>query len=223
MHVNVLKDPVAVATEAADEVENFIRTSSVVHLGLSGGSGPPSIHEELTRRDIDWSNVTAWMTDERWVGPYDDASNQRMARRTLVEPTGVRFLAPDTTLDDPSESAARFGALLEEHGFGGEIPSITMLGVGPDGHSASLFPGTDALTVSDRNYVANWVEQLDSWRLTATYPLIATADLILIVATGEGKARMISEVSKGLDVPVAHIRCRGEVRWLIDEAAATEL
>lgn len=223
MEMSVFSDQQAVITATVDVIDNFIRSSPAVHLGLSGGSNPPAIHEALARRTIDWAHVTAWMSDERWVDPLHDASNQGMVRSTLVDATGVRFLAPDTTLDDPHDAAALFENELDAHGIGDATASVIILGMGADGHTASLFPDTAALGATDRNYVANWVERHDTWRLTATYRLIATADLVLIVATGQSKAEMVSEVSTGRDVPVAHISCRGQVRWLLDEEAASEL
>lgn len=223
MELTVLPDQQAVVDGAADIVEQFIQAAPTVSLGLSGGSSPPHIHASLTRRLIPWDRVTAWMSDERWVHPDHDASNQRMVRQTLVDATGVSFLAPDTTLLDPRDAASQFEASLDLAGIGGKSQSIVMLGMGADGHTASLFPDTDALGTSDRAYVANWVEKHDTWRLTATYPLIATANLVLIVVTGQSKAEMVAEVSAGRDVPVAHITCRGEVRWILDREAASEL
>lgn len=223
MELTILPDEQTVFDATADLVEHFIQAAPNVSVGLSGGSGPPHVHASLTRRAIPWDRVTTWMSDERWVSPDHDASNQGMVRKTLVDATGVTFLAPDTTLADPHDAASRFDSELGAAGIGVDAPSLIMLGMGADGHTASLFPGTDALEVSDRSYVANWVEQHDTWRLTATYPLISMADLVLIVVTGQGKAEMISEISKGRDVPISHVTCRGEVRWLLDEKAASEL
>lgn len=223
MDLTVLPDQQAVVQCAADMLEEFLRSASTSTLGLSGGSAPPHINRILAGRPMPWDTTTAWMVDERWVGPDHEASNQRMVRETLVDATTVKFVAPDTGLDDPHESARQYAEALDEHGVGGPTSAVILLGMGPDGHTASLFPGTDALAVSDRMYVANWVEQHDTWRLTATYPLIATADLVLIVATGDNKAAMLSAVAGGADLPIAGVQCRGSVRWIVDDAAATEL
>lgn len=223
MELTVLPGQQAVFDAVADLVEQFIQAAPTVSLGLSGGSGPPHIHASLAKRRIPWDRVTAWMSDERWVHPDHDASNQRMVRKTLVERTGVRFLAPDTTLEDPHDAASQFEQSLDLAGVGSQSPSLVMLGMGADGHTASLFPATDALEISERTYVANWVEQHDTWRLTATYPLIATADIVLMVVTGQTKAEMIAEIATGREVPAARITCRGEVRWVVDTEAASEL
>jgi len=98
-----------------------------------------------------------------------------------------------------------------------------MLGMGDDGHTASLFPGTEALRITNREYVANWVPQHDTWRLTATFRLIAAADLVLFVVTGSRKAPMIAAVAAGADVPSAQVTARTQVRWILDQDAAAGL
>ena len=146
-----------------------------------------------------------------------------MARETLVQDTGVHLLAPDKSLASPEESASDFTKVLLDAGIHKSRRSIIMLGMGPDGHTASLFPGTDALDAKGIRYVANEVPQLDTWRLTATFDLIATADLVLFLVTGSNKAETIREISVGSDHPAARVTCRGEVLWLLDEAAAAKL
>ena len=220
MYTTILQDSDSVVVHTADIIEEFLDAHDASAFGLSGGSGPPAIHRELARRDIRWDTVTTWMSDERWVGPLHEDSNQLAARTTLIEPTGVRFLAPDTTTADPSEAAQRFESSLTAHGIGGSIPSVLMLGMGDDGHTASLFPSTAALDADDHLYVANWVDKLSTWRLTATYPLIHSTDLVLFVVMGSAKADMVAQVAAGIDVPAARVTARGRVRWILDEAAA---
>ena len=220
MDTTILPDAGSVVVHTADIIEEFLNSHETSTLGLSGGSGPPPIHRELARRAIEWNSVTTWMSDERWVDPSHDDSNQRAARTTLVEPTGVRFLAPDTTLADPHEAAHSFERVLVEHAIGGSTPSVMMLGMGDDGHTASLFPATTALAVDDHLYVANWVDKLDTWRLTATYPLMDSTDLVLFVVMGSAKADMVAQVAAGGDVPAAHVTARGRVLWILDEPAA---
>jgi 6-phosphogluconolactonase len=223
MDTTILPDAGSVVVRTADIIEEFFNAHDTSTFGLSGGSGPPPIHRELARRDIRWDTVTTWMSDERWVDPSHDDSNQRAARTALVDATGVRFLAPDTTMSEPQEAARGFETLLIEHDIGGSTPSVLMLGMGDDGHTASLFPSTTALAVDDRSYVANWVAKLDAWRLTATYPLIHNTDLVLFVVMGSAKADMVAQVAAGKDVPAARVTARGHVRWILDEAAARSL
>jgi 6-phosphogluconolactonase len=163
------------------------------------------------------------MTDARWVSASHEHANQRMARETLVDDTGVGLLAPDKSLATPEESATNFTRVLIDAGIHTAQQSVIMLGMGDDGHTASLFPGTEALDATGIRYVANEVPQLDTWRLTATFDLIATADLVLFLVTGENKAETIREISGGSDHPAARVTCRGDVVWLLDEAAAARI
>lgn len=223
MKVIVYEDLHSIAVAAADHIERVNLASDHLALGLAGGSTPRLVHRELAGRQIDWERVTTWITDERWLAADDDEANQQMARQTLVADSGVRFLAPDTALDSPSESAETFTATLLEAGIPHAPRSIIMLGMGPDGHTASLFPGTKALTETGERYVANRVPRMDTWRLTATFDLIATADTVLFLVAGADKAEMLREIKNGTDVPAANVHCHGEVLWMVDEAAAERL
>ena len=84
----------------------------VAALDQSGGSTPKATYRTLARRDIDWTHTTTWMTDERWVMPDHEDANQNMVMESLIEPTGVRFLVPDTAIESPSEAAAAFSARI---------------------------------------------------------------------------------------------------------------
>jgi 6-phosphogluconolactonase len=222
MEYVVLTDPSAVANHAADIVQSEIDSYGGILLGLAGGSTPRSTYAALTSRSIDWSYTTAWMTDERWVAPTSDESNQKMARESLIDPTGVAFLAPDTTLASMEQSAAEFTDVM--------VPateranrSIVFLGIGTDGHTASLFPDSAALNDVSTAYVANHVPSLDTWRLTATYGLLGTADIVMFLVTGASKADMVASIAAGADVPSARVTAREQVLWLLDEAAASGL
>jgi 6-phosphogluconolactonase len=223
MNITIFKDIDAVAISATDRIEAEIRSVDRLALGLAGGSTPKRVHRELAARPIDWSGVTTWMTDARWVPATHEDANQRMARETLVDATGVHLLAPDKSLESPNDSAEDFTRTLVEAGVPTAPRSIIMLGMGPDGHTASLFPGTDALKANGERYVANHVPQLDTWRLTATFGLIATADEVIFLVTGGNKADAIREIRLGSDLPAGRVTCRGNVVWLLDEAAAQGL
>ena len=218
----VLPDPAAVANHAADIVQAGIESNGGILLGLAGGSTPRATYEELASRTIDWSSTTAWMTDERWVSPDDDESNQKMVMRSLVDPTGVAFLAPDTTGQSASQAADDFSGRI--------VPlaqtarhSITLLGIGTDGHTASLFPGSDALGSVGARYVDNYVESFGVWRVTATFGLLAEADIVMFLVTGESKAEMIASIAHGADVPSARVTARERTLWLLDKDAASGL
>lgn len=221
MNTVILPDREAVATWAADAIERLVRDHPETSIGLAGGSTPAIVHEAVAQRDIDWSSAVAWMTDERWVPPHHPDSNQRMARTTLTEQTGVRFLAPDTTMDTPGQAAETFSNLLVAESISHRPQSLVMLGMGDDGHTASLFPGTTALT-ADEPYVATRVDKLDTWRLTTTYPFLAKSHAVLFLATGEGKAEMVARIASGADVPAAHVKAES-VTWVLDAEAAALL
>jgi 6-phosphogluconolactonase len=223
MNIHVYEDMDAVAVAAADHIEREISLAERLALGLAGGSTPRLVHRELAGRQIDWGSVTTWITDARWVHAAHGDANQRMVRETLVTDTGVRFLAPDTSLETPAESAKAFTTTLLDAGVMDAPRSIIMLGMGADGHTASLFPGTRALKSKGERYVANHVPHHEAWRLTATFDLIATADLVLFLVVGENKADAIRDINKGSDLPAAKVTCHGEVVWLLDSAAAERL
>jgi 6-phosphogluconolactonase len=145
-----------------------------------------------------------------------------MVKESLVDATGVAFLTPDTTADSTEEAAAKFSDLI---GPATQVTSrsVVLLGIGSDGHTASLFPGSSALDSVGARYVANYVETLGVWRLTATFDLLATADIVLFLVTGESKAEMVASIKAGADLPSARVTAHDRVLWLLDEAAASGL
>lgn len=223
MNIHVYPSVEDLAHNAATIVESAISIHGDINLGLAGGSTPRLIHELLADRSIEWNHVTAWMSDERWVPSDHQDCNQKMARETLIDRVGAKFLAPDTDLEEPAASASAFERTLAEAGVGSDRYSIAMLGLGTDGHTASLFPGTEALLATGRNYVANWVPALDTWRLTATYDLLATVDKILFLVGGLAKAEVMARIAAGEDYPASAVEARGTVEWLVDRDAASLL
>jgi 6-phosphogluconolactonase len=215
------------ADELAGVAANFIADEIAGHdqllLGLAGGSTPKATYGRLTGMPIDWEGVTTWMTDERWVLPDDPDSNQAMVRESLGTVGRIRFLAPNTRLDHVSASARRMtrsmACLMNRH----PGRSLTLLGMGDDGHTASLFPGTAALSVTGSAYVANWVSHLDTWRLTASFGLLAASDVVLFLVAGENKAEVVGRIASGDDYPAGGVTARERVVWMLDEAAASLL
>ena len=164
-----------------------------------------------------------WLGDERWVPHDHEESNTRMARSTLVDHVLATFLAPDTAFGDPAEAAAHDGDTLET-AFPDGRPDLVLLGMGDDGHTASLFPGTDALTANG-NYLATWVEQKATWRLTASMPLLSSARELVFLVSGAGKARVLAEIiDDDRPYPAQQVAAgAGNVHWMVDEAAAANL
>jgi 6-phosphogluconolactonase len=222
MDIMIVANPEDVAEAAADLVETRINEASTVSIGLAGGSTPRSTYEALSKRDIDWSTSTAWMTDERWVPPTDEASNQQMVRESLVTDGHLTFLAPPTASGDPAAAAEAYTkTLLPALERAGD--SLALLGIGTDGHTASLFPGTDALSNTSSSYVANHVPNQHMWRLTATFGLLATTNLVVFIVSGPDKADILSLIADGGDYPAARVTAKERVLWLVDEEAAARL
>lgn len=138
------EDLETISREAAEAVAEAVRTGPrPFRLGLSGGSTPRRTYELLAGLELDWSDVTLVLVDERFVPPDDPASNAGMVQRALADQVcpPAQFVTPDTVDIDPAESASEYGAKLR--GFGSL--DLVLLGMGVDGHTASLFPGTNDL------------------------------------------------------------------------------
>lgn len=236
--VRILPTKRDAAIAAADLIEAHIAQRSRSDVALAGGSTPVTTYEALAERNLPWDRVTFWLGDERWVTADNEDSNTGMARRTLG-PGGQRVVAPDAGLGDPAEVAASYAIALNSlfagtpsPGVDGEAddepsrrPQLVLLGMGDDGHTASLFPGTPALDVMDRDYVANWVDKLSTWRLTATLPLLWAAEHLVFLVTGAGKADVLAEIiDEAVPYPSQCVAAGAErVTWVVDEAAAASL
>jgi 6-phosphogluconolactonase len=222
MEYTVFDTPEQLAMSAADLLQTEIEADGRVALGLAGGSTPRATYESLASRGLDWSTTVAWLTDERWVPPMSPESNQRMIRETLVTSTGVQFVAPDTTLHSPTEAASRYTPTLIGV-LATAARRVTLLGIGEDGHTASLFPETEALGSSGPRYIDNFVQQLDSWRLTSTFDLLSESDMVYFLVAGGSKAAMVASIAAGADVPAAKVTAKEKVVWLLDKESASEL
>ena len=234
----VLPDPAAVAAVTADRFVEAARAAieerGVFRVALSGGSTPKQVYPlllEPERRDaVDWSRVEFFWGDERSVPPDHPESNFGVAYGMFISHLpGVRAdrihrmpaEAPDidaAALSHESELRLAFGARGDEP----PVFDLIWLGMGPDGHTASCFPGTDALDERERWVVGNWVPQQDTWRMTYTFPVLNAAREVLVVVTGADKADAIRRIrAGGSGLPAEEVD--GEaVEWLIDAAAAGE-
>lgn len=219
----IVPDPDQIALTAAGLIADEIAGHDRLTLGLAGGSTPVATHAELARLDLDWSGVTAWIPDERWVPPDHEDANQRMARETLTDGLGVELLAPDTRLPTPTDAARSYGDLVIPLLTDRTVRTVTMLGLGTDGHTASLFAGTRAASIAGVSYVANFVPDLDAWRVTATFGLLAASHVVVFLVSGSAKAKTVAAVAAGADLPAAKVKARDRVVWIIDESAAALL
>ncbi len=233
MKVIVNRDPDSLATFAASMVAAKIRewAGDTVTLAMAGGSTPRAMYHALKTLDVPWDRVHAWIGDERFVGQDHQDNNGAMARRELLDAVGAGVsLVPWRQDSDPHELAAEYERTLLgilDHDHNGPKPDLILAGIGDDGHTLSLFPGSEALSVTDRWYVANWVEQKQTWRLTTTLPLAHRARLILVLVAGEAKAEALAEIlepSGDERLPAARLMDgEAEVIWLIDQQAGSLL
>lgn len=219
----------------ASQVSNVLRASASgerVTLALSGGSTPRGMHEILARAEgIDWSNVHIFWGDERTVPPDHPDSNFRMAKESLLDHIDI----PEENIHrmrgelDPNEAAREYEQEIRRVFSinADQVPEfdVILLGMGADGHTASLFPGTEALDEDHRLVVANEVPQLDTVRLTLTYPVLNNARLVLFLVAGDDKADAAEQCTFNPSPPPAgRVRPEnGAIVWLLDRSAAANI
>lgn len=233
----VLADPDSVAAATADRFVAAARTAvaerGTFRVALSGGSTPKRVYPLLAsaphRDDVDWRRVDFFWGDERTVPPDHPESNFGAAYQMLlaqlpdVRPQRIHRM-PAEAPDLDAAAAAHEAELRLTFGARGATPpsfDLIWLGMGADGHVASLFPGTAALDETSRWVVANHVPALDAWRMTFTFPLIDAAREVIIVVTGADKADAVRAVREGADLPAARV-ASPSVEWIVDVAAVGE-
>lgn len=198
-------------------------------LGLAGGSTPAATYGALRTRDINWTDVSLWIGDERWVAPNDPDNNGRMIRETLLPGLETNFYpVPWEAEISPHDAAQEYEETLSKVFAPSGDPGIVLLGLGDDGHTASLFPETAALNEDERLYVANWVPKFGTWRLTATIPLLRRARQLVFLVSGAGKAEavrwLVDPKPTDPEAPARRVALSSnKVLVLLDEEAATQL
>jgi len=212
-----VNDAVALLETSANDA---IVARGVFNLALSGGNTPKPVFEAFAKRDIDWSKVVITFGDERCVPPDDEQSNYLMARRTLLDaiPIPAANVLRMKGEIDPAEAAREYEAELRARAGGGVFRhDLILLGMGPDGHTASLFPGTPALAERERLVVENYVPKMSMWRITFTYPLIDAARHVCFLVNSAGKDAILDEVFSGTsDYPCAAVApTDGRLTWLL--------
>lgn len=218
--------------EAAEFILHHARTALAerdqFRIALSGGNTPRPVYSEFARiaREVPWDRVHFTFSDERCVPPDDPQSNFKMARESLFVPGAV----PDESVArmrgeiDPQLAAQEYedglDLLARQRGERVYRHDLILLGVGDDGHTASLFPGTAALDEQARKVVANFVPKLDAWRLTFTYPLIAQARHICFLANANKNAALLERVLEGdQEFPSARVApTDGDLTWFLAES-----
>ena len=238
--VRVAADAGAVTDLAARRVHDLL-TEAVTARGaaavaLAGGSTPRRLYQTLAapphRDTMPWSRLTLFMGDERCVPADDPDANQRMVRESLLAGLPEQPAFHPMPADRPDLPAAAhayadlLARLLPAAADGRPCLDLVLLGVGPDGHTASLFPDTPVLAEA-RAVAEVYVPRLDAWRMSLTLPIINAARHVLFMATGHGKAEVVARIiGEGRDtgLPAALVApTAGGVEWYLDREAAARL
>lgn len=244
--VRILEDPDHLYRGAAAEfvrrAAESVEARGIFTVALSGGSTPGGLYALLAgegpdavRTRIPWQRIRFFWGDERHVPPDHPESNYRLAHDTLLSRVPVpashihRIPAEGS---DPHEAAEAYAKTLREHVRPGEegLPrlDLVLLGMGPDGHTASLFPGSGAVHERERLVAAPWIEKLRAYRITLTPPVLNNAACVLFLVAGADKAETLQAVLSEGDqpdrFPAQIIRpTNGELLWLVDRAAGRRL
>ena len=219
------------AADAADfvlgEAHKAIGERNEFRIALSGGNTPRPVYARLAAvaHDLPWESIRITFGDERCVPPEDEDSNFRMVRETLLVPAAVpqKSIMRMRGEIDPQIAAQEYQDRLDliatQRGEPIYRHDLILLGLGDDGHTASLFPGTAALEETTRLVVANFVPKLNAWRLTFTFPLINRARHILFLVGATKNPGLIQRVLDGdRELPAARVDpSAGEVTWMIGE------
>jgi 6-phosphogluconolactonase len=253
MKLLISKDLTRLATAACDEFVRIANESiaqrGAFRVALSGGSTPVALYQRLVKAKLDWSRVFFFFGDERNVPPEDEQSNYRLADEHLFQPLSIdpeqifrwktEAGAPDAVAEDyrtqihigwikglpPNETVEEGVSRLITNDLRFDL---IILGMGSDGHTASLFPGTMALQFTSEIAVANWVPQLDQWRFTLTFTAINNARNVMFLVSGAEKASTLKAVLEGKlgpdPLPAQMVQpSEGELFWFVDRDSASEL
>ncbi len=236
--IHTFPDPPALFQSAAQEfltlAKAAIEARGKCTVALSGGSTPKNLYALLsTMPEIPWEKIYLFFGDERDVAPDDPESNYRMVNEALLSKARVpaeNVFRVRTEVKDAEAAALEYEQTIQKF-FGlkpGEFPrfDLIFLGMGPDGHTASLFPGSAAAREMHRLVVANWVEKFKTYRITFTFPVLNNAACVTFLASGADKEPMVRQILGGnrKDLPSAQVHpTDGRVVWLLDSAAAEGL
>lgn len=210
-----------------------IKDHGAFFVALAGGSTPKALYQKVTQppysEQIDWEKVWLFWGDERSVPPDHEESNYKMAMDAGIAkmpiPSGQVFRM--VAEEQIEENAAAYAAKIQVH-LKGRPFDLVILGMGEDGHTASLFPQTEGLKAKDRLAIANFVPQKNTWRMSLTFEAINSARNIAIYVIGANKKHTLVEVLKSEDqfdrYPIQRVGTKeNPALWIIDEAAAAEL
>ncbi len=224
-------DPDALAKKASQTIASYIRISlderNRSQIALSGGSTPSATYKLLRHEHISWSRVDVFLGDERWVEPTDPSSNALMLNSTLLSSghgsEAVFHPVPTSQFSNSPDCAQQYSKLIEETCIGQPpIFDLILLGLGEDGHTASLFPGTDSLYVKNKWTAVGKGKGMD--RITLTSPVLSAARKVIFLISGESKQlalKRLLDLDESFErTPAKLVRPRSEILLLVDEAAA---
>ena len=235
--VEVHEDPAELATAVAGELLNRIAdaqaSGAVPNICLTGGTIAEAIHREVARHaddsGVDWGAVDFWFGDERFVAPDSADRNAGQAKAAFLDEVGVpehRIHQMASTADAADVGAGASAYAQELRAHGGHF-DVVMLGVGPDGHIASLFPGFEQLDATDELAVGvTGSPKPPPERISLTYPALRDATSVWFLVSGDGKAEAVASALGGADLhqtPAAGVQGRDETIWFLDRAAASRL
>jgi 6-phosphogluconolactonase len=226
--IEIVKDLETLSVQAAELIADHIRQSrGPYRLALSGGNTPRGCYRHLAHlHQLPWDQVEIYQGDERFVPPDNPDSNYRMIREALLKSIAPRSVFAMPTDGTPGQAACAYEEMLrQQYGASTLAPGrplfdLQLLGLGEDGHTASLIPGQPVLD-NRADWVAAVPQGRDEVRLTLTYPALESSRLILLLVSGAAKRDVMARVRAGDQaLPAGRLRPQGEVIWLADRAAA---
>ena len=238
--IKIYPSPEALASAAAKRILDIVQISlqgkGIFRLVLAGGKTPKQSYIALAKlakkSNFDWKHVHIYWGDERMVQPDHRDSNYRMAKENLLDQISI----PESNIYRMnSEMAPEVAAQAYEKAISSEFQheesafDLTLLGLGEDGHMASIFPNSSALNMTKRNVVAVYSEAHDNWRLTMTLSLINRSKNIIFMVSGKKKAAILAAIHENpennkAEYPASQINLKeGNIYWLLDEAAAGQI
>jgi len=204
------------------------------HVALSGGSTPKKLYQLLATepysKKVNWQNIHFYFGDERFVAHDSDESNYKMVKTSILDSINcpTENIHPvNTTLGSADEAAADYAEVLSN-----KLPKVenysvfdlVLLGLGTDGHTASLFPDTEILSVQDRDCAAVYVKKIESWRISLTFPIINRAKHIMLLSENVTKSDIVKSLIEWdkpePNYPIQRVEAQHEMRWLVDRPAA---
>jgi 6-phosphogluconolactonase len=238
LEIKIVPDAVTLAREAAQEfhrlAEAAVQERGRFAVALSGGNTPRSVYSLLAseHKQLPWERIHVFFGDERHVPPDHPDSNFRMANESFLSKVPIpeknihrirAELDVETAVTEYDQQLHDFFRLVDH-----DWPrfDLIFLGIGEDGHTASLFPGSKALAEASRRVAANWVEKFKTFRITLTFPVLNDASEVVFLVSGGSKARILSEILNpgAQKYPAQSVQPEnGKLLWLVDEDAGSLL